>query len=240
MPAGDVRGRPKVLAGTSGWAYPAWKPSFYPKEVPSSKFLSYYAERLAAVEVNNTFYRMPKPELLRGWTAQVPDGFRFALKAPQRITHRKRLVDADDDTAHFFRVAAELGARRGPVLFQLPPWERQDVAKLAAFLALLPSDARAAFEFRHASWFADDTWAALERAGAALCVAEDEKLATPLVATAPFGFLRLRRQDYDGAAVDVWAERIAAQRWGEAYVFFKHEDSGTGPKLARRLQERFA
>lgn len=230
----------RVLVGTSGWAYKEWKPSFYPSDLPASRFLAWYAERLSAVEVNNTFYRMPKPDLLRGWLEQVPAGFRFALKAPQRITHAKKLRDAEADVGRFFEVAAVLGAHAGPVLFQLPPWQKKDTALLADFLGTLPEGARAAFEFRHVSWFDDETWGTLRAAGAVLCIAEDEKLATPPEATADWGYLRLRRQDYEAAAIAAWAERIAARRWTEAYVFFKHEESGAGPRLAAMLRDRLA
>jgi uncharacterized protein YecE (DUF72 family) len=230
----------RVRAGTSGFSYKEWKGSFYPEDLPAEEMLRFYAERLPAVEINNTFYRMPKPALLSGWAEQVPPGFRFVLKASQRITHHKRLKEAASEVAYFFDVAATLGERLGPALFQLPPNLKKDLPRLEAFLAVLPEGARAAFEFRHASWFEDDVFAALRARGAALCVAEDEELATPLVATAAWGYLRLRRQDYDDAAVQAWAARIAGQPWTEVDVFFKHEDAGSGPRLATRLLELFA
>ncbi|MFY9550489.1 MAG: DUF72 domain-containing protein [Thermoanaerobaculia bacterium] len=230
----------RVLAGTSGFSYKEWKGSFYPEDLPADAMLRYYGERLPAVEINNTFYRMPKPALLEGWAAEVPEGFRFVLKASQRITHHKRLKDAGEEVAYFFQVAATLGGRLGPALFQLPPNLKKDLPRLADFLALLPEGSRAAFEFRHASWFQDDVFEALRARGAALCVAEDEELATPLVATAPWGYLRLRRQDYDDGAVGAWAEKIRGQSWGEAFVFFKHEDAGAGPRLAAELLRRHA
>ena len=229
----------RVLAGTSGFSYKEWKGSFYPEDLPAEKMLTYYAERLPAVEINNTFYRMPKPALLESWAAQVPAEFRFILKASQRITHRKRLKEAGDEVAYFFQTANILGDRLGPTLIQLPPNLKKDLPRLEAFLAVLPEGARAAFEFRHASWFEDDVYAALRAKGAALCIAEDEELATPLVATAPWGYLRLRRQDYDDAAVAGWADKVRAQSWSEALVFFKHEDAGSGPKLARSFLDRF-
>ena len=222
----------RVLAGTSGFSYKEWKGSFYPEDLPAARMLSYYAERLPAVEINNTFYRMPKPALLEGWSAEVPESFRFVLKASQRITHFRRLKEAGADVAYFFDVAAVLGDRLGPALFQLPPNLKKDLPRLEAFLATLPGGRRAAFEFRHASWFEDDVFEALRRRGAALCIAEDEELATPLVPTADWGYLRLRRQDYDDAAVAAWAEKVRGQNWSEAYVFFKHEDAGSGPRLA--------
>jgi uncharacterized protein YecE (DUF72 family) len=229
----------RVLAGTSGFSYKEWKGSFYPEDLPASEMLRFYASRLPAVEINNTFYRMPKPALLEGWAAQVPEDFRFVLKASQRITHRKRLKEAGEEVAYFFGVAAALGSRLGPTLFQLPPNLKKDLPRLEAFLALLPEGARAAFEFRHASWFEGDVFAALRAHGAALCVAEDEGLATPLEATCGWGYLRLRRQDYSGADVAAWAEKIRGQSWGEAFVFFKHEEAGSGPALAASLQRIF-
>ena len=230
----------RVLAGTSGFSYKEWKGSFYPEDLPAGDMLSFYAGRLPAVEINNTFYRMPKPALLAAWAEQVPPGFRFVLKASQRITHRKRLKEAADEVAYFFQTATTLGDRLGPTLFQLPPNLKKDLPRLEAFLGVLPAGARAAFEFRHASWFEDDVFETLRRNGAALCVAEDEELATPLVATAGWGYLRLRRQDYDEAAVAAWAEKVRGQSWSEAYVFFKHEDAGAGPRLAAKLLELFA
>jgi uncharacterized protein YecE (DUF72 family) len=230
----------RVLAGTSGFSYKEWKGSFYPEDLPAEEMLSFYSGRLPAVEINNTFYRMPKPALLESWAEQVPPEFRFVLKASQRITHRKRLKEAGEEVAYFFQTASTLGERLGPSLFQLPPNLKKDLPRLEDFLAVLPAGTRAAFEFRHASWFEDDVFAALRGRGAALCIAEDEELATPLVATADWGYLRLRRQDYDDAAVAAWAEKVRGQAWGEAYVFFKHEDAGSGPRLAAKLLEGFA
>jgi uncharacterized protein YecE (DUF72 family) len=229
----------RVLAGTSGFSYKEWKGSFYPEDLPADAMLSYYAERLPAVEINNTFYRMPKAELLQSWSAEVPESFRFVLKASQRITHFKRLKEADADAAYFLGIAAVLGDRLGPALFQLPPNLKKDLPRLDAFLEALPPDRRAAFEFRHESWFADDVFDALRRRGAALCIAEDEDLATPLVATAGWGYLRLRRQDYDDEAVYGWARKVQQQAWTETYVFFKHEDAGSGPRLASQFLQAF-
>jgi len=230
----------RVRAGTSGFSYKEWKGSFYPEDLHADAMLHYYSERLPAVEINNTFYRMPKPALLEGWAAEVPEDFRFVLKASQRITHFKRLKDAGDEVAYFFQVAATLGGRLGPALFQLPPNLKKDLPRLSDFLAVLPENGRAAFEFRHATWFEDDVFEALRARGAALCIAEDEELATPLVATAPWGYLRLRRQDYDETAVGAWADKVRGQSWDEAYVFFKHEDAGSGPRLAADFLRRIA
>ncbi len=225
----------RVLCGTSGYSYPAWKGSFYPADLPNQRMLAFYAGRLPTVEVNNTFYRMPTAKTFSAWRAQVGDAFRFAVKAPQRITHRERLVGSAESVAFLFREAAELGTRLGPVLFQLPPQLRKDVPRLAAFLELLPAGGRAAFEFRHASWFGDDVFTALHARNAALCVAEAEALETPLVATADWGYLRLRRPEYSEPALAAWAERILRQPWTEAYAFLKHEDGARGPLLAAAL-----
>lgn len=227
----------RVLAGTSGYSYPAWKGRFYDAALPASRMLAAYARRLPSVEINATFYRMPRPATLAGWREEVPPGFVFALKAPQRVTHVKRLAGAADDAAFFLRTAAELGERLGPVLWQLPPTLKKDLPRLRDFLALLPRGGRCAFEFRHESWLCDDVLGALSEAGAALCIADDEDRSTPLAATAGFGYLRLRRQDYDAAALTRWAQAVLAQRWSDAFVFFKHEDEARGPELALRFGE---
>jgi uncharacterized protein YecE (DUF72 family) len=222
----------RVLAGTSGWSYPPWKGRFYPADLPNARMLHAYAERLPTVEVNATFYRMPSAKTIGGWRDEVPDTFRFAVKGPQRVTHLARLRDVADPVAFFQRTAAELGGKLGPVLWQLPPTMKKDVARLQAFLQLLPPGGRAAFEFRHPSWFDDEVQALLRAHGAALCVADTEDGETPLAATAGFGYLRLRRPDYDDAALARWAERILAQPWDDAFVYFKHEDEAKGPAYA--------
>ena len=231
----------RFYVGTSGYSYAPWKGPFYPEKLPASKMLGYYATRLPAVEINNTFYRMPGRELVSKWGDEVPGTFRFALKAPQRITHQKRLVDCDELVRQFRETSGVLGEKLGPTLFQLPPFFRKDLPKLESFLAGMSAAApgmRATFEFRHPSWFEPEVYESLSRAGVALCIAEDEKLATPLQKTAPFGYLRLRRQDYAEPEVAGWADRIAAQGWQECYVFFKHEDEGKGPALAEQLIAR--
>jgi uncharacterized protein YecE (DUF72 family) len=222
----------QVLVGTSGFSYPAWRGSFYPEKLPESKMLGHYATRMGAVEINNTFYRMPTPETLARWAAETPDAFRFALKSPRRITHDRRLSDVTSAVERLDQAARALGEKLGPILFQLPPNMKKDVVRLDDFLATLPPGLRAAMEFRHTSWFEDDVYACLRTRGAALCIAESEELATPPIATAPWGYLRLRRQDYDRAALDAWAERIQGQSWETAYVFFKHEDEAKGPDFA--------
>jgi uncharacterized protein YecE (DUF72 family) len=230
----------RVLAGTSGFSYDGWTGTFYPEDLPTNGRLRYYATKLPAVEINNTFYRMPKPELLAGWAAQVPETFRFALKASQRITHIKRLKEVSEEVRYLAGAARHLGGRLGPILYGLPPNLKKDLPRLEAFLALLPSDLKAAFEFRNPTWLDEEVFALLRSAGAALCVADDEKGTTPFVATASWGYLRLRREDYTDADLDAWAARLAEPSWTEAYVFFKHEDEGAAPELARRFVERFA
>jgi uncharacterized protein YecE (DUF72 family) len=229
----------RLFVGTSGFSYKEWKGSFYPEDLPASAMLRFYSERLSAVEINNTFYRMPRPELLTQWSEQVPAGFVFVLKASQQITHRKRLKEAGDSVDYFFRMAASLGDRLGPVLFQLPPNLKKDLPRLAAFLETLPAGARAAFEFRHASWFDDDVFQALSARGAALCLAEDEELETPLVSTARWGYARLRRQDYARADLERKAAQYRVQPWSDLFVFFKHEEGGRGPALAREFADIF-
>jgi uncharacterized protein YecE (DUF72 family) len=229
----------KLYPGTSGFSYDGWAGTFYPEDLPAAGRLAFYATKLPAVEINNTFYRMPKPELLAGWAAQVPAGFRFALKASQRITHIKRLKEVDGEVKFLLGAARQLGEKLGPVLYGLPPNLKKDVPRLAAFLALLPSDVKAAFEFRNPTWLDADVLALLKSAGAALCIADDEKGATPFEATAPWGYLRLRREDYAEAELAAWAQKVKGAGWDEAYVFFKHEEEGAAPALAARFTELF-
>jgi uncharacterized protein YecE (DUF72 family) len=229
-----------VLIGTSGFSYPAWRGGFYPEKMPTTKMLAYYAERLAAVEINNTFYRMPTAEVLSRWAAETPPGFRFSLKSPRQITHDKRLADTAAAVERLAEVARALGDKLGPVLFQLPPFLRKDLPLLEAFLAALPAGLSAALEFRHLSWFSDDVYDCLRARRAALCIAESDEMETPLEATADWGYLRLRRTDYDDVAIGRWAEHLQAQPWTCAYVFFKHEDAGKGPAAANRLREMLA
>jgi uncharacterized protein YecE (DUF72 family) len=230
----------RVRVGTSGYAYPEWKGTFYPEDLPASKFLAHYAERFDTVEINNTFYRLPNAKAVAGWAEGAPAGFVYSLKASQKITHFKRLKEAGDEVGYLFRTVAGLGEHLGPVLFGLPPNLKKDLPRLEAFLAALPTGPRCAFEFRHESWFSDDVYEALRRRDASLCVAEAEELATPLVATASWGYLRLRREDYADGAMAEWARRITAQPWGEAFVYLKHEDAGRGPALARVLLDALA
>lgn len=230
----------QMIVGTSGYSYKEWKGTFYPEDLPASKMLPFYATQFGAVEINNTFYRMPEAKTLAKWAGEVPEGFRFSLKAPQRITHQKRLADTDDDVRYLFEAAASLGEKLGPVLFQLPPYSRKDAPKLQAFIGTLPSEARVGFEFRHDSWFDEEVYDILRSRDAALCGADTDESGdsdSVVIPTASWGYLRLRRTDYDDAALEAWAGRIARQPWTAAYVFFKHEDEGKGPVFAKRFLE---
>jgi uncharacterized protein YecE (DUF72 family) len=224
--------------GTSGYSYKEWKGSFYPADLPVAKMLRFYGERFDTVEINYTFQGMPRASVLANWAAAVPVGFQFALKAPMQITHRRRLRDAGELVAQWFEVAGVLNDRLGPVLFQLPPNFAKDVSRLRDFLAVLPSGRRAAFEFQHRSWFDDAVFDLLRDRGVALCLAEaEDDLDVPLVATTDWGYVRLRRPDYGPRELSSWAKRIGKQAWRDAFVFFKHEDQGRGPRLAERLLE---
>ena len=226
-----------IRTGTSGFAYKEWKGAFYPEDLPADRFLAYYAGRLAACEINNTFYRMPNPETLRGWAAEVPASFRFVLKASRQITHSKRLKDCEQPVAFLAQQARVLGEQLGPILFQLPPNLRADVERLRAFLGIVPADIRAAFEFRHESWHDDAVLDALREHGAALAIADTDELTAPRVATAGWGYLRLRRVEYTDDEVQDWVAWTLAQPWSDAFAFFKHEDAATGPRLAARFAE---
>jgi len=227
-----------IYAGTSGWAYPSWKPDFYPAKLASAKFLNHYATRLNTVEVNYTFRRFPTEKLLRGWIEAAPVGFQFAIKAHQTITHVARLRDVADFTSDFVRSLQPLDAEKklGPVLFQLPPFLKADISLLKDFLAVLPRSLRAAFEFRHESWFSEEVYGALRAANAALCNAESEKLETPDVQTAHFAYLRLRKEEYSAKERKTLEERIARLAGGgDVYVYFKHEDTPEGALHAEEV-----
>jgi uncharacterized protein YecE (DUF72 family) len=227
----------RVLVGTSGFSYPAWRGSFYPEKLPESKMLAHYASRMGAVEINNSFYRMPTPETLGRWADETPEGFQFAIKSPRRITHDRRLADVAPAVERLDQAVRSLGPKLGPILFQLPPFMKKDLVRLDDFLAALPAGLLPAMEFRHDSWFADDVYACLRARKAALCIAESEELATPPVATAGWGYLRLRRQDYQPADLAAWAQRLHDQSWDKTYVFFKHEDEAKGPDFAASFCE---
>ncbi len=223
-----------LYAGTSGFSYKEWKGNFYPDKMPNDEMLAFYAGRLPSVEINNTFYRLPKREQLAAWAEQVPDTFRFAIKASQKISHMKRLKNVEEETGYLMDVVGELGARLGVVFFQLPPNFKQDLDRLSAFLATLPGDIPVAFEFRHASWFEDPVFDLLRQHNVALCLADaDDDLEVPLVSTADWGYLRLRRPDYTAAELAEWREWVGGRKWKNAFVFFKHEEAGAGPRMAQ-------
>jgi uncharacterized protein YecE (DUF72 family) len=229
----------RLFTGTSGFAYKEWKGPFYPGDLPEAKMLDFYGGHFRSVEINNTFYRMPRASVLEDWASRVPADFRFVLKASRQITHMKRLKE-QAPLDYLLQTSAALGEKRGPFLFQLPPNMKQDLERLRAFLAWLPENVRAAFEFRHESWHDDAVFAALRERNAALCIAQTEEeegaVQTPFVATADWAYLRLRKVAYGPGELDDWAARIGEPAWGDVFVFFKHEDEGTGPKLAKQFE----
>jgi uncharacterized protein YecE (DUF72 family) len=227
-----------LYVGTSGYSYKEWKGKFYPEKIPAKDMLSYYAARLRAVELNNTFYRLPQKSVVESWKAQVPENFRFSVKAPQRITHFKRLKDVANETSFMLETVSALQDQLGVVLFQLPPNMKKDIERLETFLKDLPADTPAAFEFRHPTWFDDDVLALLRSQNRALVVADtDDMPAYHIDKTADWGYMRLRRVQYSEAELVDWVKRMRAQNWKHAFVFFKHEDEGTGPKLAAQFVE---
>src|SRR5436190_5543397 len=227
-----------LYVGTSGYSYKEWKGSFYPEDLSDKQMLHYYGERFRSVEINNTFYRMPKASVLEAWAQEVPSEFKFVLKAPQRITHMQRLKDTGDSMSLLLKTAAVLGGRLGPLLFQLPPYLKKDVPRLREFLPLVPREQRCGFEFRHESWFDDEVLGLLREHRVALCIAEAEDgVEAPFVSTTDWGYLRLRRPDYGDAELKAWGDRVRQQNWQDAFVFFKHEDEGKGPQMAKRFLE---
>ncbi len=228
--------------GTSGFQYAEWKGTFYPEDLPAAKMLAFYAERFSTTEINYTFHRIPSAKTIDNWKLKTPATFRFSLKAPQKITHYARLRECADTIRYFHDVTSSLGEKLGPVLFQLPPNFKKDTILLADFVNSLPDGMRAAFEFRHETWFTDDVFEVLRSRGAALCIADMEDITTPPVVTAGYGYLRLRREDYESKDVARWAELIRKQEsnWGDVFIYFKHEDAGFGPRLAKEMMELLA
>ena len=231
----------ELRAGASGFSFKEWKGPFYPLDCKADAMLAYYSQRLPTVEINNTFYRMPRTSVLEGWTTQVPAGFRFAVKASRRITHIGRLKaeSVAESVGYLYKNLAALGARRGPVLYQLPPNLKKDLPRLEGFLALLPPEHGAVFEVRNAEWFDEEVYALLRGAGAALCLSErDDNAPPPLVETAPFGYLRLRLESYRDEDLAAWADRLAPTSWQEIYAYFMHEP--TAPAYAATLMRAWA
>jgi uncharacterized protein YecE (DUF72 family) len=238
-----------LFVGTSGYSYKEWKGNFYPEDLPDKKMLSYYAKRFSTVEINNTFYRIPKKEVFESWKEQVPENFRFILKAPQLITHIKRLkTDTKDTVEYFTKVSSELGEKRGVVLFQLPPNFKLNLERLEEFIKIVPEEIKAAFEFRHEEWFNDDVYNLLKKRNYSLCLSDTDEEPIPvspsasqgkqeITPTADWGYLRLRRVNYTKKSLTDWHKKILSQPWKEAYIFFKHEDEGKGPEFAKKFLE---
>ena len=226
-----------IWVGTSGFQYKEWKGTFYPETLSLAKMLPYYAERFPTTEINYSFRRIPSEKTLANWSASTPQKFRFSLKAPQEITHFRKLRDCSEVLGRFTEALKTLGEKLGPVLFQLPPFLKNDTALLKDFLTIIPAELRSAFEFRHESWFNDETFAALKAKNAALCIADTDELSTPIVATAKFGYFRLRKIDLTKADIKRWAKVVEEhhRKAKDIFVYFKHEDTGTGPKFARQL-----
>jgi uncharacterized protein YecE (DUF72 family) len=231
----------KLHAGTSGFAFKEWKGSFYPHDLKDDGMLGYYASKFPTVEINNTFYRLPKEHVLQDWASQVPDPFTFAIKASQRITHYARLKPECASAVEFLlRNTSALAGRLGPILFQLPPNLKKDVERLRAFIGTLPADRRYTIEFRHESWFDDDVFTALRERDIPMCIVEQPDFASPVVSTATWGYVRLHRFDYDDSMMGEWSKRLASQPWNEAYVFFKHDEGiGSGPPAVDAFRRAF-
>ncbi len=227
----------KIWIGTSGFQYPEWKGKFYPEKMSAAKMLPYYAERFTSTESNYSFRTIPSRATIDKWAASTPERFRFSFKALQEITHFKRLKGCAEKVRAFYDGISPMGVKLGAVLFQLPPNFQRDTPLLSSFLDELPQGMRAAFEFRHESWFSDEVFLCLKDHAAALCIAEDENLATPSVATTNFGYLRLRQTDYKSADLKRWAKFVREQDWQETFVYFKHEESGCGPEFGQTFQK---
>jgi uncharacterized protein YecE (DUF72 family) len=224
-----------VFVGTSGYNYPEWRGTFYPEKFSTDKMLAYYAERFPTVEINYTFYRMPTEKLLKGWFDATPEGFAFTLKAPRRLTHDARLQRCEDMLQAFCRTARTLGPKLAVLLFQLPPTFKKDADRLRAFVELIPEGTRAAFEFRHASWLDTEVFDALRARNIALCIADSEKMSTPVEATADYVYFRLRDEGYQQADIEKWAQTVRTLPPKDAFVYFKHEEQGLGPDFAKRF-----
>ena len=225
--------------GTSGFQYAEWKGTFYPEDLSTAKMLPFYAERFSTTEVNYSFRRIPSPKTIQGWWDTTPERFKFSLKAPQKVTHFAKLKNCGDTMRYFCQVICDLEGKLGPVLFQLPPNFKKDAGVLGEFLNDLPAGLRAAFEFRNPSWFDDEVFALLKARNIALCIAESADLSTPILATADYGYLRLRREDYTDKDMERWAGAIREKEkiWPDVFVYLKHEESGMGPRLAKQLME---
>jgi uncharacterized protein YecE (DUF72 family) len=221
----------KLRAGTSGYSFKEWKGTFYPADLKADGMLAFYATKFATLEINNTFYRLPKESVLQEWASQVPENFTFAIKASQKITHYTRLKAESESMVQFLlKNTATLGEKMGPILFQLPPNLKKDVPRLQNFLSYLPENRRYTFEFRHESWFDEDVFSVLRDRDIAMCISESGELTCPVVCTATWGYLRLHKLDYSPDGLTAWAKCVTSQQWNDAYVYFKHDEGeGSGP-----------
>ena len=224
------------FVGTSGFSYKQWKGFFYPETLKDTDMLSYYASRLGAVEINNTFYRMPRRSVLRHWADGTPDHFRFTIKASRRITHQKRLQDTAEPMQYLIKNTSELGGKLGSLLFQLPPNMRCNLERLKSFLGLIPANVLAAMEFRHESWFDDKVFDCLREHNIALVHAHSDESSLDFVATADWGYFRLRSPAYDKRSLNEWRKIAIEAGFTRCFVYFKHEQEGAGPKLAMKFQ----
>jgi uncharacterized protein YecE (DUF72 family) len=230
-----------VYVGVSGFSYPAWKGKFYPKELKSEEFLAYYSQRLGSVEINSSFYAPPKEAMVKNWSERTGEKFRFSFKAPQLITHVLKLGKGSSEAANRFSKTLDLlGPRRGPVLFQLPPYSKKDMKLLAEFLSKTSEIDNRVFEFRHESWFEDSTYELLEEHGASLCIAETEEMKPAFHVTGGIAYFRLRKESYDARSIDRWAGKILGTTKGlrESYVYLRHDETGENALLAQRLSEK--
>ena len=225
--------------GTSGYSYAEWKGTFYPEDLSAAKMLAYYSDRFSTVEINNTFYRMPSDKVLGDWSSKTPEGFAFTLKAPRRITHDARLRDCAELVETFCTRAKTLGPKVGTLLFQLSPWFKKDLDVFDEFLEAMPSGVRAAFEFRHDSWYSEDVYERHRARNLALCISDNEKSTAPVVVTSDYGYFRLRDEGYEESDLAKWADTIGrhAADWDDVFVYFKHEEAGIGPAFARSLNK---
>lgn len=231
----------RLHVGTSGYAYKEWKGKFYPDGLPAKKMLNFYSAHFGSVEINGTFRRIPKASVFEAWMKEVPSKFKFALKAPQQITHNRKLKDCEEPMGVFLEAGRTLGKQLGPILFQLPPYFKADIQRLKEFLKLIPKDIQAAFEFRHESWLIQEVFDLLRKRNAALCLAESEEtIEIPFEPTASWGYLRLRRLDYSKAELKKWATAIQEQKWKEAFIYFRHEDTAIGPRFAKEFFDLLA
>jgi uncharacterized protein YecE (DUF72 family) len=229
----------KLFIGASGYSYPKWKGKFYPEKFPENKMFEYYSQNFSSVEINATYYRLPDKKVFESWEQQAPENFKYALKAPQQITHFKRLKDAETELESFINNSKILNKKRGPLLFQLPPNFKKDIDLLKKFIKNI-HESFITFEFRHSSWNDADVFKVLSEKNFSLCIADtDENLIEEIISTADWGYLRLRKKEYSPKDLAAWKEKFISQNWKEVYIYFKHEDEANGPKFAKILINLF-